>query len=440
METVDGVMQVEDKLAGNIQDALRRGVLKQLPLTFLPYVNQQLTQWSYLFPRERQAVESLLLYLAKLNAAQSGRLFHQVVALEEKMGVRHWHFSTTEQTIENSSELARSPYFQEWRRAVQAVFDEADQYWKAIDGAAGRVKNRLVLIDIPHSLSLDSARPWRRWQGIGRPLQLDSGSAESSDGPLERMLTGRYGTASLGGGLLDVVASRRDAEPADTWVVDAGSSLVDAVLERRRSNRLSSREILLSYERLGTYRERFSHEMNTMHKDLADADAVYDRLRKVEVTPWCPEEVISNPAVREFVRSLYLSGNGAVIFGNSFVEWAASEAFRRARPALVAARFGLRKKPKPFTGVAVFDNPDKVNPLPSVDDVTGSAADAQMLALYVWLAASRLEEYRRATVCVCVAEGIAQAYIVAPPEFIVPRNNGILSFQKLEGALTEWMS
>ena len=56
-------------------------------------------------------------------------------------------------------------------------------------------------------------------------------------------------------------------------------------------------------------------------------------------------EVASEPAVREFVRALFLSGNGAVIFyANSFVEWAASEAFRRARPSFVAAQFGIRKR------------------------------------------------------------------------------------------------
>jgi hypothetical protein len=133
--------------------------------------------------------------------------------------------------------------------------------------------------------------------------------------------------------------------------------------------------------------------MNTMRKDLSDADSVFDHLRTVDLAAWCPAEVVTDEAAREFVRNLYLSGNGAVIFGNSFVQWGASEAFRRARPRFLAARFGVRSKPKPFTGVAVFEDPDQVNPLPSVDDLPGSAIDSQILALYVWLAASRYEEY-----------------------------------------------
>ena len=163
-------------------------------------------------------------------------------------------------------------------------------------------------------------------------------------------------------------------------------------------------------------------------------------LRTVEVAPWCPPEVAGNPAVREFVRSLYLSGNGAVIFGNSFVEWASSEAFRRARPSFLAAKFGVRSKPKPFTGVAVFENPDQINPLPAVDDFTGSAVDAQILALYVWLAASRYEEYRHSTVCVCLAESISQAYIVSPPEFTLSQHTEPITMDRLSRALRNWIA
>jgi hypothetical protein len=172
----------------------------------------------------------------------------------------------------------------------------------------------------------------------------------------------------------------------------------------------------------------------------SDADAVYDRLRKVEVTPWCPREVAAQPAIREFLRALFLTGNGAVIFGNSFVEWAASEAFRRARPSFVAAQFGVRSKPKPFTGVAVFDNPDKINPLPAVDDLPGSAVDAQMLALYVWLAASRLQEYQRQTACLCLAESPSEAYVVAPPEFPLWHEAEPVALDRLGAALRAWIA
>jgi hypothetical protein len=435
------MMRVDDTIPGDLQNALSKGLLKRIPLTFLPFVNQQLDQWDYLFPNERQSVERLLLYVSSLNSDQSTELFRKVVELEDKMGVRNWQFSTKEQTIQNSSLLASSSYFQDWRRAVQAIFDAADQYALKANNAQQKTHNRLVLLHIPKTLPVDSAGVWRRWQGLGRTMKLDLSQSAPSQNAFEHLLAGEpNGSGVRVGGLLDVARNRPQASPADTWVVDAGLGLVDGVLSSQPSATSPAKAIVLGYARLDRYRESFSHEMNTMHKDLADADAVFDRLRKVDVTPWCPAEVEAEPATREFVRSLYLTGNGAVIFGNSFVEWAASEAFRRARPSFLAAQFGMRTKPKPFTGVAVFDNPDKVNPLPAVDDLPGSALDAQMLALYVWLAAYRFEEYQHSTVCVCVAENLAQAYVVAPPEFPQWHETEPVSLNWLGNALRTWIA
>jgi hypothetical protein len=430
-------MKTAGGLSQNLQDALNNGVLKRLPLTFLPFVNEQLQKWQYLFPNERRSVQALLLFVDSLSAQQSSALFKDVVQLEEKMDVRNWQFSTTEQTIQNSSELARSPYFLEWRRAVMAVFDTVDQ--QASQSKSSSAK-RLVLLDIPRPLPVNAATVWHRWQGIGKPVNVEMSISGDSLDPFEFLLARMPIQSSNPSTTPSANPSHKEFSPADTWVIDAGRSAVDAVLERTPEYLAAPNSILLSYQRLASYRENFSHEMNTMRKDLADADSVFDRLRKVDVTRWSPPEVSADPAVREFVRSLYLTGNGAVIFGNSFVEWGASEAFRRARPSFLAAKFGVRAKPKPFTGVAVFDNPDQVNPAPSVDDLPGSAADAEILALYIWLAALRYDEYRRSTVCVCLAESIALAYIVAPPEFTATLNADTASLPQLGAALATWLS
>jgi hypothetical protein len=433
-------MRDEEKLPEQLQDALRKGLLKRLPITFLPFTHQQLREWEYLFPYERQSILGLLLYLASLNDEQRAGLFREVIELEEKMAVRDWQFSTDEQTILNASLLARSPYYQDWRRAVQKVFDAAEQHARSANNAADK-SNRLILLVLPRRLPLDPSQVWRKWQGFGRPLKLDLTSPDETHSPAEVLLGGLPSAAGgVSGGLLEVVSRRPNGSPADTWVLDAGTSLVDCVLRREPSRASVPPAILLSYERLATFRENFAHEVNTMRKDLADADAVYDRLRKAEVTPWCPAEVASEPVIREFLRSLYLSGNGALIFGNAFVEWGASEAFRRARPSFLAAQFGVRNKPKPFTGVAVFENPDQANPLAAVADLPGSALDAQMLALYVWLAASRYGEYRRNTACVCLAEGLSEAYVVAPPEFPLWHEPEPIPLDRFRTAMKAWLT
>ncbi len=426
-------MTTETKYGVKLDEALGKGLLKRLPITFLPFVNQQLAQWSTLFPNEQRSTERLLLYVADLSEEQARATFAHVVALEEKMEVRTWDFSTTEQTILNASLLARSPYFQEWRQAVQQVFDAADAHAQA-GASAERGGNRLVVMSFPQQLPVESARAWRRWNNAGRVVRLDPGVNGPAGDVMEQLLRGADGAP----GLLATVSGRAGAVKADAWVMGAGRSLVDGLVDHADSSG-GPNAILLSNVRLDMCREKFSHEMNTMRKDIADADAVYDQLRKVNVEPWCPSEVAGDTVVREFVRSLYLSGNGALIYGNSFVQWASSEGLRRARPRLLAAEFGARAKPKPFTGVAVFDDPDKVNPLPSVEDLPGSAMDAEMLALYVWLAAMRYDEYARGTACVCVAESLHEAYVVGPAEFPLLQGDKAVSVAALRTMLNAWM-
>jgi hypothetical protein len=428
--------QVQEKLPEQLQDALNKGLLKRLPVTFLPSTRQQLRDWAHLFPYERQSILGLLLFLAGLNDEQFAGLFREVVQLEEKMGVHSWQFSTKEQTILNASLLGRSPYYQDWRRAVQKVFDAAEQHAEREEAGAGE-GNRLILLVMPRFLPFDRSKVWQRWQRSGRSLRLDlsrSSETRSAEG-----LLGTVGTAD-GGGLLAAVSRRPGASFADTWILDAGNSLVDCALKQEPSGTDAPSATLLSHERLAAFRENFSRELNAVRKDLAAADAVYDRLGKADVVPWCPPEVASLPVIREFLRSLYLSGNGAPIFGNSFVEWSASEAFRRARPSFLMAQFGVRCKPKPFTSVAVFENPDQVNPLPAVDDLPGSALDVEVLALYVWLAARRYDEYRRNTVCLCVTESLSEAYVVAPPEFALWREVEPVTLDRLRAALTHWLT
>ncbi|SPE17553.1 hypothetical protein SBA5_1020011 [Candidatus Sulfotelmatomonas gaucii] len=432
-------MEASKKLPEKLQDALQEGVLKRLPLTFLPFVNQQLREWDFLFPNERRSTESLIIYVNSRSPGQSAALFRDVVRLENEMGVRQWQFSTEEQTIRNSSQLARSPQFQQWRQAVQAVYDEADR--QAMQTSGGRVnpRNRAIVIDIPASLPMEEAEAWRHWHGMGRRVKLQPLAPGLSQGGLEGVLTGLIANVAQAGGSSNPREGSAEESPGESWVIDGASSLVDACLAEVPSA-APSRAILLSYARLDPCREILSHEMNNMRKDLSDADSVYDHLRKVDVTPFCPPEVARDPAVREFVRALYLSGNGAVIFGNSFVEWAAAEALRRARPRLLAARFTLRSKPKPFTGVAVFENPDQVNPLPAVDDNPGSAVDAEILAVYIWLAAIRYEEYMQSTVCVCIAESLGEVYLIAPPEFALRETTEPLPMDRLADSLRSWLS
>src|SRR5450631_145278 len=345
-------MRLEEKLPEQLQDALNKGLLDRLPITFLPFTREQLRNWDHLFPYERRSILHLFLYLASLSEGQFTALFREVVQLEEKMGVRSWQFSTNQQTIQNASLLARSPYYQDWRRAVQKVFDTADQYAeREKPGNAGG--NRLILLVLPQRLPLDRSKVWQRWQGVGRPVQLDLASFSENRSPAEAILS----LASVGDGrrLMDVMSSRSNGSTADTWILDAGKNLVDCALKQAPSGTSASPSMLLSHERLATVRDHFSHEINTIRKDLADADTVYERLRNTDVTSWCPPEVAAEPVIREFLRSLYLSGNGAVLFGSisprtAFMSGGAVRGAQQAEAFHQRGRVRESRPGQPFAG------------------------------------------------------------------------------------------
>ena len=80
---------------------------------------------------------------------------------------------------------------------------------------------------------------------------------------------------------------------------------------------------------------------------------------------------------------------------------------------VVVARFGLRSKPKPFTGIAIFENQQKISALHDTDDPEGSAIDALMLARYIWLTATRYPEAQQ-TRCLCIAESSRSVLLIAP--------------------------
>ena len=354
-------MSSQGKLPNRLQVVIQGDVLERLPTTFLPFVNQQIREWEFSFPYEQRYLVRILHYLGSLNREQFATLFRGVREIETRMDVRHWKFSTHVQTIENASLLARSPYYQEWRSEVQKVFDEMDRESSSRDGHS--VGRRLILLIFPARLPLDSKTIWARWRGMGKEMAIELPPA----GVGQPMLDTLFGPSREGGDakvstFLEDVAGKQGRTADDCWVIEAGTE-ISSRLEELRGGVTGARATFLSFERLKLFREGFLERINAIRRDLADADAVYARLREADVDPWCPPEVAARPEVREFVRSLFLSGNGALVFSNAFVEWAASEAFRRARPSVVVAHLGMRAKPKPFTSVVIFENQERANPL-----------------------------------------------------------------------------
>lgn len=376
-----------------------RKQIARLPLTMQPALNQQVSSWDELFPYEQKRVSKFLHGVSLFAPGELDKLTHPLRELEARMDVSHWNFSRTADTMENASQLARSPYYVEWRKQVQRVFSEIEA--KGRDSAPDQTTGgRLILIVLPETLPISSIAGKKPWDGRGIEYKIN-GDPQSI---CESALRGPAGLPAL------IAGPRVDRETAgpDCWLIDADAAL-GGFLDPGVADRVS----LLQYQDLKRFRDEFLAQVNTVPKDIEATDEILAGMRKRDWDAWWPSSLADQRRLRSFMIELFLSGNGALIFSNAFVQWTASEAIRRARPRLVMCRFGIRSKPKPFTSIAIFENQQKISAMKDVADPEGSAIDALILARYIWLSASRYPEQQQ-TSCICIGEASRSFLLIAP--------------------------
>lgn len=380
--------------------AYRREVAR-LPLTMQPALHEQLSGWENQFPYEQSRLVTFIGGIASFSPAQLDKLTQRLRSLEEQMDVKHWDFSTNANTMENASLLARSPYYGQWRNEVQRVFS-------AIEAAAPRSTlpnhdaGRVVLMILPASLPVQSVPGQKPWDKRGVEFRIDGDARRVSKLAVA-------GSSALPALIAEQDQSNVAAASADSWLIDADAEL--GAMLRAPQPPVS----LLDYAILKPFRDEFLRQVNTVPKDIAATDQILAHIRREDWDALWPASLTGQDRLRRFVIDLFLSGNGALIFSNAFVQWTSSEALRRARPRLLIARFGLRSKPKPFTSIAIFENQQTISALHDVPDPEGSAVDALILARYVWLSVQRFPERERTT-CVCISESSGTAYVIAPED------------------------
>jgi hypothetical protein len=376
-----------------------RILIAHLPVTMRPSLNQQLSKWESLFPFEQEQLVRYMRGLESFSPSALETLIEPLKSVEIKMGVAQWNFSQTGDTMENASLLARSEYYADWRREVERIFEAVNTVARNAEPSSPNPA-RLVLIVLPKSLPVDPLNEWKPWDPRATDIKISGDSSKLS----ELIIQGGPDRP----GVARILANQGSTDSSDLWLIDADAEFEKLLAPSERQSSCS-----LSYSTLKPFRDRFLAQVNTVPKSIEGTDQTLDAMRHDDWGQWWPSELAGKTRLRSFVIDLFLSGNGALIFSNAFVEWAASEVLRRARPRVVVARFGLRSRPKPFTGIAIFENQQRISTLPDVDDPSGSAADAAILARYIWLAAMRYQQQNR-TSCLCISEYHNAAYLIAP--------------------------
>lgn len=365
-------------------------LVARLPRTFLPVLNDYLHQWDLLFPAERRPIKATLDYLAGLPAAELDELLAPIKRLEAQMDLSGWRTGTEHLTIEATSVLARSPHYPAWRAEVAKLFERIN----AVIGESSYARSGKVIVSLlPAGLPLASEPLWPRLARHGRWFELERPFGEDA------------------ARLVRALAERRPLEGSDpvehTWVIESEA--------RFARDPGCANLTVLSYEALGPARNEFRRRMNEIEKDLRSADETFDSLRNLKIEFLLSGPIEKDARLREFIRNLFLSGNGAVLFNNSFVQWGAHEALRRAQPQALVCCFGIRHKLKPFSSLVLFEDQNRANPVPDTPDPAGSLADIQVLCDYVYLAAQRFDSYRDRTLFVFAAADSDMVLLLAPP-------------------------
>lgn len=420
-----GVPRVSVKL----EALINKGLLDRLPATFSAYWYEQFRDWDLLFPAEKDYYERLFSLLDRSERAAVDRLFTHMRQVEQRMGVNEKNWPRREFTLDQVDFLNRSPQYPQWRAAVSDVFAQIDP---ALDEEVARMgRPRLAIVIAPPELPVASDRMWMRLRQQGTPLPVEM--PDNPEDYLPLLLTGtrRAGRAPS---IIELYAARTSDSHYQSWMIETGDAL--ASVGAAKAN-----VVHCSYAGLEKYRKRLMTEVDRLVRsdEIRGPRELSARLKELKVAP-SEAGLAHDPILAEFARATLLSGNGTLLLNNTFVEWAAIQAIRRARPSVQAVAFGIRNKIKPFSGLLIYADQDRVNPIPSQMDMLGSYVDLEIFYQYVWQQFEKYPEYRGKTAYIFVGDGLDQMLAIAPPDFLSKLPRAPASLARINSMMKEWLS
>jgi hypothetical protein len=369
---------------GDLASFLQRNgrVLDRLPTSFAAPLRVEIEKWPQLFAAEQAYLETLLRTLEAMGGPVFDATFAEIRGLEQKAGVAAGRSGA------DTSQLAlrRAGLLPRWRAAVDAVFRRLEPKVDERLWAGG--PTRVIVVLYGREIAIDRERAFSRFRDSSVRVTL-TGSASS----------GAFAADALAG-LPRRLREAASFSPLDAWFADAGDVLHD-VFAGDGAPAVTG----FSYERLRGYREQLTRAMYRRAQEGISGPqelAAYARGLDLQAAPG--SMLHSDAAVRGFLRDVFLAGNGTMIVNNTFVEWTALQALRRAAPRLLVARFAVREKLKPFSSLVLFSGSDAAA-APAVPDPAASFVDVEQLSYYVWLNAEKSAAYRGKTLYLFAAEG-----------------------------------
>jgi len=376
-----------DQFAGYPPDArklivVHLGVLRQLPISFVPNLLREAIDYDFKFPAERAALDGELAVISALTPAQRKEWFQgfEEISLSAKLLDFDW--------------VDQPAQFVEQQAAYLWTTGQLDGFRKAATGYGNRLQDAAPPAPLPV-----------RRLGIA----IIGQGVESYGAPLFRNLRehGTYfGRVKPENGLqllLEVASSRAKVNPVNYghWYVDGGAAADHDRL-------LTS----VSYAGLEPIRAALLKKMNA---EIAQPGMGPEELR-TRMAKVSPQELGMSAAgdavLDRFQVRLFTEGSGTQIFSTTFAQWTTREVLRRAQPLTLLVRFAPRQRQRPMNEL-LSDSREGADL-----DFVGSLRDADMAAYYQWINQQRLPGSDQSALVVWF-EGHNQALAIGPS---LPRN------------------
>ena len=359
-------------------------LLQQLPPAFAPLLLREIIEYDWRFPVEREDINAQLRYLNAMTALQLQRAMSEFAALPLSSGF-------------DTGRMAASPIeYTEKLTAYLWSTHEMDSFRAAAES---------------YEHELRRAQPEQQPE-IPRLCVVVIGK-NSPPGQMALFQKLRpHGTyfarVDPSGGLNALFAAMNERARSHPmayghWYVDGGA------LDARQIASVPGREVTaVSYEGLATLRAALLQKMNHARTSgVVGPEDLRSLLVQLRPEQMGAVETSQDAVLRHFELSLLTEGSGTQIFSTTFVQWAAREVLRRARPLTLMIRYAPRQMQRPMNAMWV------ANTSAVQYDLPGSLVDADMGAYYTWINLMRLSG-ANASRFVAWFEDRQEAMVVAP--------------------------
>jgi hypothetical protein len=336
-------------------------VLRRLPVSFAAILLREVMSYDWKFPVERAQIERQLHFLGAMNESQLQGTMAGFAALplSAAMEKEPWARAPAEFTEKLTAYLWTVHQMDRFREAAARYQQELTVAEPEPEPAIPR----LCVVVVGRDAAPGTLRLFERLRAHGTYFT----KVKPADG-LESLIA--------------AVNARAKAHPLaySHWYVDGGEQHAGV-----RSTAAMEGLIPISYTALGTLRKALLAKMSSARTSgTVGPEDLRSMLAQLRPDQMGAAATSRDAVLQHFELSLLTEGAGTQIFSTTFVQWAARELLRRARPLTLLLRFAPRQMERPMNEM-LFANVAEVH-----YDPAGSLIDADMGAYYTWINLMRL--------------------------------------------------